>query len=382
MATSAIGPAFLTQTAIFTEKFHANFAFAILVSILIDIAVQLNVWRVIAVSRLRGQDIGDKVLPGLGKVLTFLMVLTGLAFNIGNVGGAGLGMNVMLGLDVMTGAILSTLFTIGVFCWKEAGLAMDKVAQIMGVIMLLLTGYVCFSSAPPVGEALYRSVFPEYYTALIFPAITLIGGTVGGYITFAGGHRLLDAGISGPENLKRVSNAASTGVIVTGLMRMFLFLAVLGVLAGGHALDPANPPASVFQIAVGDIGYRFFGVVLWCAACTSIIGCAYTSVSFLQSYSKTVALHRNLVIIGFIVFSSTVYALVGRPVTLLVIVGSIGALALPLTLGTILAASRKKSIIGEYKHSRILFWLGIAALVATTIAAWFTMQGIAAIWKG
>ena len=35
MATSAIGPAFLTQTAVFTAQFYASFAFAILISIII-----------------------------------------------------------------------------------------------------------------------------------------------------------------------------------------------------------------------------------------------------------------------------------------------------------------------------------------------------------
>lgn len=259
---------------------------------------------------------------------------------------------------------------------------MDRVAQIMGVTMLVLTGYVCVSSGPPVGQALSRAVLPDYYVTLIFPTITLIGGTVGGYITFAGGHRLLDAGISGQENLGHVSRAATTGILVTGLMRCFLFLAVLGVIAAGNTLDPANPPASVFRFAAGEIGYRFFGVVLWCAAVTSIIGCAYTSVSFLQSYSKAVAQYRERVIIGFIVFSSAVFAFIGRPVTLLVIVGSIGAMALPLTLGTVLAASKKKSIVGTYQHSQILFWLGIAALIGTTIAAWFSLQGILAVWKG
>ena len=42
MATSAIGPGFITQTATFTVRMGAAFAFAILVSILIDVAVQMN----------------------------------------------------------------------------------------------------------------------------------------------------------------------------------------------------------------------------------------------------------------------------------------------------------------------------------------------------
>lgn len=53
MATSAIGPGFITQTTVFTAELGAAFAFAILVSIIVDIAVQLNVWRVIGVSGLR-----------------------------------------------------------------------------------------------------------------------------------------------------------------------------------------------------------------------------------------------------------------------------------------------------------------------------------------
>lgn len=65
MATSAIGPGFLTQTAVFTEQFKANFAFTILVVTVATLIVQLNIWRVICVSGMRGQDIANKVAPGL-----------------------------------------------------------------------------------------------------------------------------------------------------------------------------------------------------------------------------------------------------------------------------------------------------------------------------
>ena len=51
MATSAIGPGFITQTATFTQKLGAAFAFAILASIVIDFVVQLNIWRITALTR-------------------------------------------------------------------------------------------------------------------------------------------------------------------------------------------------------------------------------------------------------------------------------------------------------------------------------------------
>ncbi|NLY80349.1 MAG: divalent metal cation transporter, partial [Lysinibacillus sp.] len=93
MATSSIGPGFLTQTTVFTNQLLACMGFVILVSIILDIIAQMNIWRVIGVSGLRGQDVANKVFPGLGFVLTILIVIGGLAFNIGNVAGAGLGLN-------------------------------------------------------------------------------------------------------------------------------------------------------------------------------------------------------------------------------------------------------------------------------------------------
>lgn len=136
MATSAVGPGFLTQTATFTEKLGASFGFVILVSILMDIGVQLNVWRVVTVSKLKAQEIANLVFPGMGYVLAFLIIMGGLAFNIGNIGGAGLGFQGMFGMSPVLGAMISGIIAIGLFLFKEAGKAIDKFAQLMGLCLL------------------------------------------------------------------------------------------------------------------------------------------------------------------------------------------------------------------------------------------------------
>lgn len=381
MATSAIGPGFLTQTAVFTEKFGANFAFAILASILIDIGAQMNVWRVITMSRMRGQDVANAVLPGLGHVIAILIVAGGLAFNIGNIAGCGMALNVLFGWSVETGAILSGVIAIGIFASKEAGAAMDTVAKVLGGLMIALATYVMFASNPPVGQALAKAVLPDNFGILMLPVITLVGGTVGGYITFAGGHRLLDAGVVGEENLSRVNKAAVTGILVTGVMRVIVFLAALGVVSMGLKLTASNPPASVFQHAAGDMGYKFFGIVLWSAAITSVVGAAYTSVSFLRSMSKTVDKNNSYVIMAFIAISTIVFVVVGRPVAILVLVGSLNGLILPITLGAMLMAARNKNIVGNYQHPMWLQVFGIVAAVAAAFAGWTSLQGIAALWK-
>ncbi|HEY9569798.1 MAG TPA: hypothetical protein VIR26_03020, partial [Metalysinibacillus sp.] len=45
MATSSIGPGFLTQTTVFTQQLAASFAFVIVVSLILDVFAQMNVWR-------------------------------------------------------------------------------------------------------------------------------------------------------------------------------------------------------------------------------------------------------------------------------------------------------------------------------------------------
>lgn len=358
MATSAIGPGFMTQTAKFTNDLHSDFAFVILISIVMSYIAQLNVWRVIAVSRLRGQDVANKVLPGLGYIIAFLVALGGFAFNIGNVGGAGLGLNVVFGVDTKLGAVIGAILGIIIFTSKSAGKAMDKLAQILGAGMILLIGYVCVTTAPPVGEAATRAVAPSDMGSTIPAILTLLGGTVGGYIVFSGGHRLIDAGITGEENLGEVTKSATMGIGVALIVRILLFLAVLGVISSGGQLDSENLAASAFKIASGDIGYKIFGIVFSAAALTSIVGCAFTSVSFLKTLFKVVEEKANLFTIGFIVVSTLAYIFIGQPQTLLVLVGALNGLILPITLAVMLIASKKKSIVGEYKHPVILFYLG------------------------
>lgn len=364
MATSAVGPGFLTQTTVFTQSLGASFGFVILTSILIDIGVQLNIWRVIAVSELRAPDIANRVLPGLGGFISLLILLGGLAFNIGNVGGAGLGLEVLTGLPVTWCAVLAAGLAIAVFLVREAGPLMDRFAQLMGLVMILAIIYVAVVTQPPVAEAALRTFVPAAidYRAII----TLVGGTVGGYITFSGGHRLLDAGIKGPAALPEVSRSAIMGVSVASLIRVLLFLATLGVVARGLAIEEGNPTASVFQLAAGSVGYKLFGVVMFAAAITSIIGSAYTSVSFLKSMRPGIAAHENRWIIGFIVFSTLVFVGVGKPVSVLVWAGALNGFILPITLGTLLVAAYRPSVVGSYRHPLALTIFGVLVVLLMT----------------
>ena len=368
MATSAIGPGFLTQTATFTGQYGALFALVIVSTILLDITTQLNVWSIIGVSGMRGQDIANKVLPGLGYFIACLVAIGGLVFNMGNIGGVATGLNVMFGLPIKAGCVIGGIVGIAIFLSKDAKAGMDKLTKYLGSIMIIVVLFVAFKSKPPVGEAVASLGKIDQMPTLVFPLITLLGGSCGGYITFSGAHRLLDAGFSGTKDLPHVRKSVLMGVSVSGVIRILVFLAVLGVVTAnpGVTLDASNPAADAFRLGAGTIGYKIFGLVLFFAATTSVIGAAYTSVSFLKTLHPFIMENEKWFVIGFIATSTIVMAVLGKPASLLVLAGALNGLILPLTLLTILLASRNKKIVGEdYKHPVLLIVLGAFVVLLT-----------------
>ncbi len=361
MATSAIGPGFLTQTTVFTRDMLASFGFVILLSVVLDVAAQVNIWRMLTLSDSRAQDLANRVMPYLGHVLAILIAFGGLAFNIGNIAGAGLGLEALTGLPSVYGSVFTAVLCIVLFSFRDFGSVMDLFVRIMGAVMILLIILVCFKAVPPYGEALLRTFVPTEFDARA--TVTLVGGTVGGYITFAGAHRLIDARITGRENLGRVTKSASSGILVTAFLRYFLFLATLGVVAGGGVLSETNPTASVFEIPFGEAGKRFFGLMMWAAAVTSVIGSAYTSVSFLKTLHPFFDSNERTNIVVFILMSLVILVFFGKPVNLLLLAGYVNGFILPLGLAIVLIAVRKFSTELNYKNPVLLTLAGWLVVV-------------------
>jgi Mn2+/Fe2+ NRAMP family transporter len=104
-------------------------------------------------------------------------------------------------------------------------------------------------------------------------------------------------------------------------------------------------------------------------------------VSFLRSMSKVADKYNSYTIMAFIAISTLAFVLVGRPVKVLVLVGSLNGLILPITLGVMLLAARNRKIVGDYQHPMWLQLFGILAAAAAAWAGWLSLQGIANLWK-
>jgi Mn2+/Fe2+ NRAMP family transporter len=277
----------------------------------------------------------------------------------------------LLGISVWQGAIISAILAIGIFIYKESGKAMDNFAKTLGGLKILLALVIVYFAKPPLAEAVTRSFNPDHFS---FTAVlTIVGGTVGGYITFAGAHRLLDAGLAGKQHLKQVNQGALGAIGLASVMRVLIFLAAFGVISAGGKLNPDNPAASVFQLAGGNIGYKIFGLVMFSAGISSVVGSAYTSVSFIKSFHPLILKFNRQFIIGFIVISCIIFLIVGKPVKTLVAVGAINGFILPLSLGIMLLAAYRSKIIADYKQP---LWLTVAGVIVVGTMAWMSCGAI------
>lgn len=386
MATSAIGPGFLTQTSKFTAQYGPALVLIILLAILMDITAQMNIWSIVSVSGMRAQDVANKVLPGLGVVLAVLVAIGGLAFNVGNVGGVALGFNAMFGLNEKAGAVIAGCLGIIIFINKNAKTIMDKVATFLAAIILVTVLVVAVISQPPLGVvASSLSKFNEI-PSMFVALTTLLGGSCGGYIAFSGAHRLLDAGISGPENVSHVRKSVLQGCGTSGAVRILLFLAVLGTCMIGAQWNAANadtiinagnPAAEAFRLSAGNLGYRLFGLCLFSAGVSSVVGAAFTSVSFLKTLHPFINKYERQFVVGFIAFSTLMMVLVGNAAQLLIVAGAFNGLILPVSLGVILLACRNKKIVGEeYKHPTWMIVLGVIVVCISLYAGIKAVPGI------
>ncbi|WP_318441434.1 NRAMP family divalent metal transporter [Photobacterium leiognathi] len=367
MATTSVGPGFLTQTAVFTNIYKIDMAFPVFASMFITFGIVMNLWRIVGVSGLRIQDIANRVAPGMGYVVGILLALGAVAFNFGNVSGAALGINVLIGVDTTWGALFTGVVGCLLFVVHNASKRMDQMARYLGLFMIVLIAYVAMTSLPPMGETLQAAVLPTDMSNLLLPTLTIVGGAVGGYYT--GAQRLVDVGLQGKDNVASIKKAAWAGISIAVVIRILLFLAVFGVIATGAVLDTSNPAADAFRQGAGEVGYFIFGLVLFVASITSVVGNSYMAISLIKTLFPMVARNEKAWCVGFIIITSLGTVTMNMPILLLMLAGLINSIILPVVLAMVLAATRRKDIVGDYKHPMYLTVTGVLIVVVMAAAS-------------
>ena len=193
------------------------------------------------------------------------------------------------------------------------------------------------------------------------------------------GTRLIDAGITGQEHLKDVRRAAIMGMSVDALVRVLLFLAVLGVVSMGFVLDPKDPAGSAFLLGAGEIGHKLFWYrIPSVLPLTSVVGLP-THLSFLKTPFKVVEKNEKLTIgmAPIFLFPTCILIFIGKPASLLILAGSVNGLIFAGYIGGYAFATHKSEIVGAYKHNKLLYYTGWIVVLVTAYIGVTSLKGIA-----
>ena len=154
-------------------------------------------------------------------------------------------------------------------------------------------------------------------------------------------------------------------------------------MAAGNAeaiIGASNPAAEAFRLAAGNIGYRMFGLCLFSAGISSVVGAAFTSVSFLKTLHPFIEKYERQFVVGFITASTLIMVILGGAAKLLILAGAVNGLILPITLGTMLVASKSKKVVGDYKHPTWMLVLGIIVFCFALYIAGTSLPNLAKLF--
>ncbi|EVT97228.1 putative membrane protein, partial [Vibrio parahaemolyticus V-223/04] len=84
----------------------------------------------------------------------------------------------------------------------------------------------------------------------------------------------------------------------------------------------------------GQLGYFIFGLVLFVASITSVVGNSYMAISLIKTLFPVVARNEKAWCVGFIILTSLGTVTMDMPILLLMLAGLVNSIILPIVLGT------------------------------------------------
>lgn len=367
MASASIGPLFLMSTADLTIQFYERLAFVIIITGIIELGIQMNIWRILTVAKTPAHLVINKIIPNFGTFMSVVVLLGGIAFNIINILGLGIGISLLFNVDIKLGASIGLMIAILFYLLNRNRITLETFIGVMlsFIIAIILLAYAFTATDVPYDVTLAKTVLPMIDYDIVTTIAMMVALSIGGYISFAGAHRLIDVEITGEKYKTAVTRSAAYSVIIVTVTRLLLFFTILGLSRSNVILFKDNLLESAFSEVFGGLGSYALGILFICASLTSIVSVAYTTGTFIKSVNDIIKKYIDVVLLMLVLTSWFIFLLKGEEVVLLQITTILNGLILPVILGGILHSSRRSDIVGHYRHP---LWLSIYGVLSLAVS--------------
>lgn len=368
-----IGPGTVTACTLAGAEFGYALVWALAFATVATVILQNLSARVALV---RGQGLGEAIMAALpsptlrwaaAALLALALVMGNAAYEAGNVSGAALGLDAIIGgniglpLPLIIGVLTVGLLAAGNPKWLEKLL-------IGLVIVMSLSFLVALAVTRPNLGALFGGLVPQLPDGSLLTAMALIGTTVVPYNLFLHAASVRNQW-SGSESLEEASHESVVSIGLGGLVSIAILATAAAALFGsGSVINDAVEMAKQIEPLYGSLARQALGLGLLGAGLTSALtapmATGYIVRELWPGADEQASARRQRWTMVSIAVIGTLVASVGiKPVEIIMLAQVANGLLLPIVAAFLIWVAQDRNLMGQYAIGvghRIMAWAVLA----------------------
>lgn len=393
VAAAFIGPGTVTTASVTGASFGYALLWALVFAIVATIILQEMSARLGIVSReglgeaMRGtfENVVLKIL--VGALIVAAIAFGNAAFETGNITGAALGLEAILGLSTQAWSVI-----VGVAAFALLATGAYKIIErvLVGLVVVMSVVFVLTAIIvrPEIGAVLAGIFAPGIPPGALLATVALIGTTVVPYNLFLHASSVQE---KWPEEIPtgRALSGSRTDSVLSISLGGIVTLAILATAAAafferGVEIQDAGQMAQQLEPLLGPAAKYFFAVGLLAAGLTSSVtaplAAAYAT-SGVLGWQRDLSALRFKAVWGIIVIIGTVLAALGtEPVQAILFAQAANGVLLPVIAVFLLFVMNRRDLLGEYRNGVLGNVLGgLVVLVATGLGLYSILSALGVI---
>ncbi|MEM0953842.1 MAG: Nramp family divalent metal transporter [Pseudomonadota bacterium] len=374
-----IGPGTVTTASIAGAGYGFALLWALLFSVAATMVLQEMAARLGLVTRQGLADALREVFANswLGAVATLLVVAAigfgNASYEAGNIIGAALGLESVLGWPVSLSAVL-----VGALAAALLGSGRYALIEKLLVALVLLMSLVFIATLiqvkPNLAAMLQGALIPSLPSGSMLTVIALVGTTVVPYNLFLHASAVQEkwsAGADTAQSLREARTDIGLSVGLGGLITVAVMSTAAAAFFGSTAAFSAANMAEQLEPLLGSAARYFFAAGLFAAglssAVTAPLAASYAVCGILGWSVSLTSLRFRLVWIA-VLLSGTAFAAVGtKPLTAILFAQAANGFLLPVCAVFLLLVMNRKNRLGEHTNSTFSNIAGVIVVSVTLI---------------
>ncbi|ABY92880.1 MAG: Nramp family divalent metal transporter [Thermoanaerobacter sp.] len=380
VAAAFIGPGTVTTCTLAGVNYKYTLLWALLFSTIATIILQEMSARIGIVAN---KGLGSTIRKTFeenptAKIVVIALVIAALgignsAFQSGNISGASMGLQVILGGSKQVWVVLIALIA-GFLLWTSSYKLIEKV--LVGIVIMMSIVFVATAVviSPNWGEV-FRGIFvPTIPPGALIVTLGLIGTTVVPYNLYL--HSSITAERWGSYKDKREAISESRAdtmlsIGLGGIISMAIIITSSSMFSTGVQIKTAADMASQLEPLLGPWAKWFFAIGLFCAGISSAItapmAAAYAITGVLGLKSDLKERHFRIIWLLVLLIGATVAFLGANPVQVIVFAQAVNGVLLPISAILLLVVINNQKIMKEFANTTVSNILGYFVVVVTVI---------------